>query len=248
MLSMERFGAALSKAKCSSNSVTFTFPTKSHFDNIKEEWSWVNSATDNYIVLVTENARCNVVDGDPGTRQPWHVTSAIFDPSSYTATLRAEPKSWQAAFSDWRLTVKTRGILPAGAKVKRDDTTLHRRYNITGSSSVNLTTDLSNRQLLLGDEDGGGSEANIACADCGTTGDIDFELDVVPKFLSLPPHLSGSLNIIGNNIGATFGIDVSAEAALDVGLNAAKTLFSAPLSPDLGFSINGIFEAGFVVR
>lgn len=245
MLSMERFSATLSKAVCSSKSITPTFPNKSQYKEVEEEWSWVNSAADNYIVLVTESAQCNSANDDPAERQPWHVSSAIFDPSSYAVTFIAKPKSWEAAFNDWHLTVKTRGILPTGTKVKREHPTLSRRYEISGAPSINLNTDIGDIKLKLGGESIGGAEAYIECSGCGTSGDLDFEIDVIPWLTPLPPHLSGTLSI-GNDIGASFDLDIGAEVPLAAGANGSDTIWSMS-PPDVGLSINGILDMGLTV-
>jgi len=44
--------------------VEFTFLSEVNFDRVQKEWGWINDAEDHYLVLVTENARCNIPDGD----------------------------------------------------------------------------------------------------------------------------------------------------------------------------------------
>lgn len=110
------------------------------------------------------------------------------------------------------MTVKSRGILPTGTKVKRDEPTLSRRYTISRAPSIDLSTDIGDVKLTMGGESTGGGEASISCSDCSTSGSIDFELDVVPW--AIPPHLSGTLAIIGNDIDASFGMDVDASVPL----------------------------------
>ncbi|KAK3049990.1 hypothetical protein LTR09_008645 [Extremus antarcticus] len=64
VLSLERFQNVLENAKCTKTSVEFTFLSEVNFDRVQKEWGWINDAEDHYLVLVTENARCNIPDGD----------------------------------------------------------------------------------------------------------------------------------------------------------------------------------------
>jgi hypothetical protein len=112
VLSLERFSDVLHAAKCSNNSVKLTFTQEVAFDQMHEEWKWIDDADENYVILVTESDRCNIADGNPSVRQPWHVTNATFDDDTNEVTLTSEPRTWDQASSNWHLKLDTRGILP----------------------------------------------------------------------------------------------------------------------------------------
>lgn len=64
MLSLERFSHVLQAAECSNNSVKLTFVQEVEFDKVHQGWQWIDDAVENYVILVTENDRCNIADGD----------------------------------------------------------------------------------------------------------------------------------------------------------------------------------------
>ena len=237
VLSMERFSNVLNTAQCSEESVKLTFTSENQFEQVESAWSWVNNEDDNYIVLVTENARCNVPDGDPTVRQPWHVKQALFNSTGNIVTLVAEPKTWQEAFQDWRLRVSSRGILP---KHPQSQPGLNKRLTINHTLDIPLAVDLSGAKLTLGDDDGG-TGASVACNPCYTTGSLDFDIDVVPYLI--PPHLGGTVKVIANGIGASITADLSITERLTKGITGADTIFS--FTPEgLGINIPDIIDIG----
>lgn len=171
---MERFNDVLMAADCSTNSIKLTFTQEVEFDQVQDAWGWVNSADANYIVLVTENARCNIADGDPTVRQPWHVTSAQFDDTTNVVTLTAESKTWSEAFSDWRLKLNTRGLLPQGPRG------INKRLTISADPSIDLSQDFSGLGFEMEDEGGSDVTGSVSCDPCYTSGSIDFDIDIVP--------------------------------------------------------------------
>ena len=168
VLSLERFEDVLEKAKCTHTSVQFTFNKEVQFDTVQKAWEWINNAEDNYLVLVTENERCNMPDGDPSQRQPWHVTKAAFDDAKNVVTLEATPKTWEDAFSSWHLRVSSRGLLPQDHHTRRSP---QKRWD--DSYSLSLAANFSTESLEFD-----GSMASIACNPCYTTGALDFAVDV----------------------------------------------------------------------
>lgn len=249
---MERFGDVLDTAQCSNNSIQFEFMQEVQFVQLQNEWSWVNDAEDNYIVLVTENSRCNIPDGDPTTRQPWHVTSAEFKDANNIVTLAAEPVTWEKAFSDWRLKVKSRGLLPSDSRKRSQHHAFNRRYEILGNPSIPLAHDFSGGELPL--EVGDSSAlASITCDPCYTTGSLDFEIDVIPWVMGDPanllegPHLDGYVAVIANDIGASFTAVSAANAPLTNGASGDVNLWSwSP--PDLGISIKDVLHLGLTLE
>lgn len=170
VLSLERFHNVLDNFKCTADSVEFTFVKEVQFQTVVEEWSWINDADDNYLVLVTESARCNVPDGDETVRQPWHVTKAVFDDSANTVTLQAQPKTWENAFSHWHLRVSSKGIMPPSHPSRE------KRWE--QQASLSLAANLPDWSIPLTVDDETSSSASIACNPCYTTGALDFNIDI----------------------------------------------------------------------
>ena len=229
---MERFQDVLDNAQCSTGSITLTFNKEVEFDQVQKAWGWVNSADKNYIVLVTENAQCNMPDGDPSSRQPWHIKHATFDDGKNTVTLSAEPKTWEDAFSHWHLRVSSKGIVPRG--IHRS---LVKRIGYNGTASLPLAFDFSSPTLSLGDTELHNS-ASIACSSCYTTGSLDFDIDVTYWF---PASLTGTVTMTPNDIGASITTQISVDEGLSSGLYKTFTLFQ--FHPD-SFYIAGIIDVG----
>ena len=183
VLSMERFENVLRAAKCSIDSITFTFTKEVQFDHVKASWGWVNSDVKNYIVLVTESTKCNIPDGDPTVKQPWHITAAHFDDESNTVKLDAEPRTWEQAFSTWKLKMNSKGLLPA-----HHQPALAKR----GSVSISLANDFSGSYLTVYDEDD--IDVKLSCDPCSTTGTIDFDIE-------FDSNLDGSFTVDANDVG-----------------------------------------------
>ncbi|KAK5174166.1 uncharacterized protein LTR77_001246 [Saxophila tyrrhenica] len=164
VLSLERFQNVLQHAKCTPESVTFTFLKEVNFDTVQREWSWINDADEHYLVLVTENARCNVPDGDPTNRQPWKVSKATFDDETNTVVLTAEPRTWQNAFEQWHLKVSSQAINAAS------NSSLVKRWGTDEEVQFPLAADFSTDPIALYSDDSTSSTGSISCNPCYTTG------------------------------------------------------------------------------
>jgi hypothetical protein len=202
------------------------------FDRVQKEWQWINDADDHYLVLVTENSRCNMPDGDPTQRQPWHVTKAAFDDSKNMVTLTAKPKTWEDAFSSWHLRVSSRGLLrqsthPSPRRLKRDE-----------DMSLNLAANFSTEPIEFVDDEDSGSSASIACDPCYTTGSLDFDVDIGFSIFS---GITGSVTMTPNDVGAVFTAALEISEELSGPHRADKSLFE--VHPD-GISIPGFISIG----
>ena len=160
---MERFDSVLDNAECTPTSVIFKFTKEVEFDTIHAEWAWVNEQDDNYIVLVTENARCNMPDGDPTVRQPWHVKTIDFNDDNNVVTLSVEPKTWETAFEHWTLKVSSRSLLPP------DQQPVQKRIGVDETTSISLAAEFSTNPFTIKDADTK-SAASLTCNPCYSTG------------------------------------------------------------------------------
>ena len=231
---MERFQDVLHNAECSKDSVKFSFKKEAEFDQIKKAWEWVNSADKKYIVLVTENARCNTADGDPTARQPWHITKAVFDDPKNTVTLSAEPKTWEDAFSHWRLRVSSKGIWPHNPHYKHG---LVKRIGYNDTASLPLGASFSTGGISLTGEDDS-TQVSIACNPCYTTGSLDFDIDVDWELFE---GLSGTITMTPNDVGAYIMAQVSVEERLTHTVSTGLNLLT--IAPDAIY-IPGIIDIG----
>lgn len=224
MLSLERFSDVLQAAECSTNSVKLTFAQEVEFDQVHQAWQWIDDADENYVILVTENDRCNVADGDSTVRQPWHVSSATFNDDTNEVILTAEPRTWDQAFSNWHLKLDTRGILPQSEQRRLLRRNVHgqKRAEIDFAVSIPLDTDFSDTTASLSsvDSSNGASRASasINCVNCHTDGSIDVDIDVVPWLLepSDPfkgPHLDGYVKFFAADVSATIQLRITATGA-----------------------------------
>lgn len=233
---MERHKDVLNTAKCDKDTVVLTFDY-AHFDQVKQAWSWVNDDTANHIILVTDNADCNIPDGDPTLRQPWEVSSISFDKPTGHVTLEATPKTWQEAFgTSWRL---QGGNKPIVNNPTRSGSAHDKRITISGSPSVNLAHDIGGIGVDID-----GTDLKLSCDPCSTTGSLDFKFDIVPYVV--PPHLSGTFSVTGNGIGAAIGAKLSATKGTD-GKNFNKEILDVPI-PDAGISIGKLVNLGFNLK
>jgi hypothetical protein len=233
---MERFQDVLDHAKCSDNSVKFTFKKEVAFDLVQKDWQWVNDAHNKYIVLVTENAKCNAPDGDHTSRQPWHIKAAAFDNSKNTVTLTAQPKTWENAFSHWHLKVDSKGLLP---HIPHPRHRLAKRLGIDNKTiSLNLAATLPSDPIDLTSDDDGEIAASIACNPCYTTGSLDFLVDVTYRF---PFQLTGTVTMTPNDIAAHITAELSLQGDLTSQAQVGKEIFS--YVPE-GINIPGIATIG----
>jgi hypothetical protein len=246
VLSLERFSDVLQAAKCGKNSVKLTFAQEVAFDHVHKAWQWIDDADENYVILITENDRCNVADGDPSVRQPWHVTSAAFDDDTNEVTLTAEPRTWDQAFSNWHLKLDTRGILAQTEQQK-----LLRR-NLQGQKRASIDFDVS----IPLDKDFSGEKANldsinatINCANCHTDGSINVDIDVTPKLWSLwhpskEAHLGGYVKFFAANVSATIQLNVSATGPSPEYHQSFTIVKFKPILPGPGIYIPGVIDLG----
>lgn len=212
---MERFQDVLDNAKCSHDLIQFKFKKEVSFDLVHKEWQWINDADDNYLVLVTESARCNVPDGDRTSRQPWHIRSAVFDDSTNTVTLNAQPKTWENAFSHWHLKVDSKGLVPRGR--------LNKRLGWENQTfSLPLAASLPSLPIEFTDDEGEIS-ASVACSSCYTTGELDFLVDVD---WDLFDGISGTVTMTPNGLAAYVTMDLRVEKDLGDGIGLSKEIFS----------------------
>ena len=233
MLSMERFQDVLHQAECSTKSVKFTFNKEVAFDQVQKAWAWVNDADSNYIVLVTENTKCNIPDGDPNARQPWHITNAVFDGTKNEVVLSAQPKTWEDAFSSWHLRVSSKGILP---HVPQSRHSLAKRIAYNHTVGLSLAGNLDSTPYPLIDEDD--VQVSVACTSCYTTGSLDFNVDVDWE---LDSGLKGTVSMTPNDLGAYITAQLSIEA--EVTAPVEKTLTLLTIAPGV-WNIGGFVDIG----
>lgn len=252
MLSLERFSDVLQTAECSNNSVKLTFAQEVEFDQVHQAWQWIDDADENYVILVTENDRCNIADGDPTVRQPWHVSSAAFDDGTNKVTLTAEPRTWDQAFSNWHLKIDSRGILPQDEQQKllRRSLQVQKRINVDFNESIPLDHDFSGMNASLNYKDGPNNvnraSASISCANCHTDGSIYFDIDVVPWVWKPAhplkgPHLDGYVMFFAEDVSATIQLNITATGAVP-GYQNEFTL--ARWKPIFGIQIPGVIDLG----
>ncbi|KAK3713446.1 hypothetical protein LTR37_008404 [Vermiconidia calcicola] len=219
VLSMERFQDVLDDAKCSLDSIKLTFKKEVQFDLVQQEWQWVNDVDMNYIVLVTENARCNMPDGDRTSRQPWHIKTAVFDDQHNIVTLSAQPKTWEDAFSSWHLRVSSKGIGPHASQHRHG---LSKRIGYNGTESLALAATLPADAMPLTDENDD-IAVSIACTSCYTTGSLDFDIDVVWYLFD---GLTGTITMTPNDVGAYITTEIELSRELTSPLSTGKNLLT----------------------
>ncbi|KAK3724921.1 hypothetical protein LTR37_000969 [Vermiconidia calcicola] len=234
VLSMERFQDVLDDAKCSPDSIKLTFKKDVQFDLVQQEWQWVNDVDMNYIVLVTENARCNMPDGDRTNRQPWHIKTAVFDDQHNVVTLSAQPKTWGDAFSHWHLRVSSKGIGPHALQHRNG---LSKRIAYNGTESLALAATLPADAIPLTDENDE-IAASIACTACYTTGSLDFDIDVVWYLFD---GLTGTITMTPNDVGAYITTELELSRELTSPLSTGKNLLTYV---PFGINIPGIITVG----
>ena len=231
---------------------------------MKTEWNSINDAKDNYVALITENAKCNAPDGDRTSRQPWHIKAAAFDDSNNIVTLTAEPKTWENAFSHWPLKVDSRGLLP---RVPHPRHRLAKRLSIgidpktilptaiptippttiptlipttiKGSpASLNLAGTITSDPIDI-PNDSGETVASFTCNSCHTPGSLDFLMDVT---FSLPNQLNGPITMTPTDVAALITAQLSLKDDSIHGAQISEVnLLTVPVD---GISIGGVANIG----
>ncbi|KAM0720840.1 hypothetical protein Q7P37_003125 [Cladosporium fusiforme] len=252
VLSLERFSDVLQAAECSKNSVKLTFAQEVEFDQVHQAWQWIDDADENYVILVTENERCNIGDGDPTVRQPWHISSAAFNDDTNEVTLTAEPRTWDQAFSNWHLKLNSKGILPHDEQQKLLRRNVHgqKRAVIDFDASIPLDANFSGITASLKSIDGPNNvnraSASISCAECHTDGSIDFDIDVTPWLWDPSDpfegaHLDGYVKFSAADVSATIQLKITATGAAP-GYHDSFTL--AKWDPNTRIYIAGVIDLG----
>ena len=258
---MERFSDSLKSTSCGSNNVKFTFDNKAAFNGAQREWQWLNKDPDNYVILVTEVDSCvknlgqshSTVKGTnmTGTRQPHKVTSASFDKGSLTATFTGSAEPWADLLGmSYRLKISSRGIMthfPKGEHGSRngsshsshqhDSRDLEKRITVDKSATIDLTHDFSGNIFSKQIDD---VTASLDCQPCGTSGTLDFEIDIVP-FL-IPPSIQGTASLTPSGVGASFtlALTLSGELTSDI----TETINLASFALPGGLDIDGVIDIG----
>lgn len=219
ILSLERHQDIFTHAKCSGHSVELTFGKDStHFQQAKQAWSWINDHTSNYVVLVTDNAQCNVPDGDPTLRQPWYVTYVEFDQKQNRMVFTAKPVEWQHAFPDARLIASSSPLVKHAKRAAEDG--LWKRIEIKEDPYIPIDHDFSDLQVQLGTAE---DHLKVSCNPCNTAGRIEFMIDVVPWLIGhngiSGPHLEGTITISAHAVHAALAAELEVQAAIPKGIN-----------------------------
>lgn len=238
ILSLERHSDVLHSADCSSDSIALKFHTADQFRDVQTAWSWVNDDDAHRIMLVTDNSDCNVDDGDPTIRQPWVVNAIQFDVASELVFLAAEPITWEAAFQDqWRVQGGSRPIVKDAPRMAMP---LTKRVDFAGTPKVQLAHNVDGISINVPKV-----PVTLTCDPCHTTGELDFDYDIVPWLLP-QPHLGGVFQVYGNNIGAEIAAKLTANAKL-VNETYHDVIYDIPL-PKAGLGIPNLFALGFNLK
>ncbi|KAI5371177.1 hypothetical protein Slin15195_G020490 [Septoria linicola] len=177
-LSMEDFGDVIDEARCGEKgTIGLTFQKDIEFQQVKEEWQWLNEGANRTVILITENENCDRNGTDGTTRQPWSITKAVFETTDNHVNLKAEPVSFEQAFGkNWNLKIQ-RDTAPAMAHdlTRRGGHLAHIPLNQNFSGvGINIPSSLS-LMTLIGKGDPVGT---LTCDPCYTKGQLDFDIDI----------------------------------------------------------------------
>lgn len=250
ILSAGRFEKILNSAKCTNDSVELHFAKEVEFQKIRADWSWVNAAEHNYVILVTTSSHCDVGPQAPGYLQPWHIKEAEFKDAENKVILAAEAREPRDVFKDWHFKANSRGILPHSRD--RRDVKKGVDFNWTiPEVGFGVGTGAAGMGLIINGEieSLNPPEGAILCEGCSIWGSMDVALDFKTNFNAkmFEPHpeglkhlkslLTGSMKITSHGIGAYIGLNASMYKA-DAKISTKEVIaFSAPVP------IAGIYEA-----
>ncbi|PPJ54456.1 hypothetical protein CBER1_06932 [Cercospora berteroae] len=236
VLSMEHFDDVINTAKCEKDGkVELPFDKKVQFQQVREEWQWINDGKEHAVILITENEHCdrNSTDGSP--RQAWKATKAEFDDKTNKVHLTAKPISFEEAFgNNWHL------------KIQRDETSTHTLHKRGGHISlnkdfsgygINLPASLRPDGILSNPD----AIGRLTCSTCAITGDIDFGIDI-HGFTG-----GGTLHITASSISATVTLLLEIYTAIASGSVQDNEIWGYVV-PNAGIHIKGILDMGPTIK
>lgn len=179
---MADFGTALEKVDCTAPSMSLDFKQAGPYNEAKASWGWVNIVDKNTIILFVDHPDC----GADKAETPFRVTGIKYDDTKFIVYLTvAEIQDLEAVIPDGELVIETLADVGKPAvKARRDDSAtadahmspvpLPLRKRISKSTTINLSSDFSNRNLLTAGS--GGDSLKLDCLECGTRGKIRVKL------------------------------------------------------------------------
>jgi len=174
------------------------------------------------VCLVAEPGICNNT-----ARQPYRATYVTYDNATMTASITASNWTWEEALPEWRLRIKSEGIM---ANTSSDSGTLGKRVDQMASIPITQTFNANIANLTAGDV-----TASLDCIDCGTMGTLNFDFDVG---FSLTNGLTGTASLTPSGVGAAVTLGLTVSAALTQELSSSLTIADIPLGG--GIDIVGI--------
>jgi hypothetical protein len=221
--------------------MSLDFKQAGPYNEAKASWNWVNSASKNTVILFVDHPDC----GADKAEAPFRVTGIKYDDAKFIAQLTVEEiQDLEAIIPDGELVIETladvgkpavRRDNPDAAGTPMSPVPLPLQKRISKSTTINLSTDFSNRNLLAA-----GSGANtfkLDCLECGTRGKIrvklyakiswfkvkrsyvEFRAEDVQAFLNLKLYGKGSHTAKGRKTLVpitAFGFNIPKIAALRI--------------------------------
>ncbi|PIB00747.1 hypothetical protein CB0940_01517 [Cercospora beticola] len=235
VLNMEHFDDVINTAKCEkAGKVELTFDKEIQFQQVREEWQWINGGKEHAVILITENEHCDRNNTDGSPRQPWKATKAEFDDMTNKVHLTAEPINFEEAFGkNWHL------------KIQRDDasiSTLHKRGGHISLNKdfsgygINLPSSLRPAEVLSSPD----AIGRLTCSTCAITGDIDFGIDIHGLW-------GGSLHVTASSISATVTLLLEIYTAIAKGSIQDNEIWGYVV-PNAGIHIKGILDMGPTIK
>ncbi|CAJ2509489.1 Uu.00g145150.m01.CDS01 [Anthostomella pinea] len=227
LISTDSFSSELSSVSCQDNDLSLTFTNQDTYNAAIKDWDWVNFADNHTFVMIVNYGGC----GEADERQPWIVTGATYDATTFNVQFAATQKSWTEINNE--MTVEW------GSYIQATSASVNKR--ITFSKTLSHTFDLTHDMdtTLFSKATQSGLDFNVDCQNCGTKGSIAISGKISYKLLDGVQSLeiTATPSNIEFDLGLAFGISGNLTDDWSKSFNILNT--GLP-----GFSIPEILEVG----
>lgn len=220
IVTMERFYGMLKSVNCTNHDMTLAFKDDATFAYAQRVWDWVNGADNHTFVMVAGVGDCEW----NRHRQPFNVSTIIYDEVKNVARLTAKPTKWETIAHSYDLDV---------GHVPMTDSRLPAR-----DLSQDLSLDVSSAFPFLIKVTKNGLSTALECTNCITTGKINLELKVSQKLL-VPT--GASIRISPQGVSAKAEIKLTESGELTEAIEWEKSIQKIPLN---AIKIPGIVNIG----
>ena len=236
---MERFDDLTSAVDCKGDDgeMSLTFSSQSAYDYAKQQWGNILGAThgNGSFLLIANNKGC----GPDDERQPYIISQLTEDDATHTTHLKSAISKWEDIAGTYDLDFgQYTGFQQHSKRSIVDSAKGNTDWSKPFSIDVNAGTKDKKSNIFTSDT------FTLDCIECYTTGKFQFTGHISTK--NFKPS-AVSLSASPQDFTSVMELEATIKASKDpVKLQKNWQLISTPV-PDLGLSVNGIFDLGAVM-